>query len=150
MMSLKFIILLIPIVIILYFSGLSFSTRHSPIKAEPKRTLNDCPDTPNCVYSQASNPDKKIETFTLSAGNPQTDWERLIAIIQQQGGEIHFNDDQYCHAVFTSTIFRFKDDLELLREDNQVQIRSASRAGKSDLGVNRKRVEAIRAAYTEK
>ncbi len=149
-MSLKFIILLIPLVIILYFAGLSFSTRHSPIKAEPRRTLNDCPDTPNCVFSQASKPDQKITPFDLSPENPQSDWDKLISIIKQQGGDIMFNDGTYCHAVFTSTIFRFKDDLELLRDDNQVQIRSASRAGKSDLGVNRRRVEAIRAAYTEK
>ena len=149
MMSLKIILLLIPFIIIVYFAGLSFSTRHSPFKAEPKRTLSDCPGTPNCVFSEASNPGKKIEPFKLSADTPQADWARLIAIIQQQGGEIHFHDDQYCHAVFTSTLFRFKDDLELLRDASEVQVRSASRAGKSDLGVNRKRVEAIRAEYTK-
>ena len=54
--------------------------------------------------------------------------------------------DSYLHAEFTSAVFRFIDDLEFLVDDTAkvIHVRSASRLGTSDLGVNRKRVEEIR------
>lgn len=56
----------------------------------------------------------------------------------------------YLHAVFTSLIFRFRDDVEILVDDSAkvLQIRSASRVGHSDLGVNRKRVERLRDRFS--
>jgi uncharacterized protein (DUF1499 family) len=52
-------------------------------------------------------------------------------------------------VVFTSRLLRFRDDVEfLLGPGDAVQVRSASRLGYSDLGVNRKRVETIRARLT--
>jgi uncharacterized protein (DUF1499 family) len=54
----------------------------------------------------------------------------------------------YLHAESASAVFRYVDDLELqLREaDESIAVRSASRMGRSDFGVNRRRVEALRAA----
>lgn len=147
MISLKIIFIGIPLLIIIALAALSYNTRHNPIKAEAKRTLSDCPDSQNCVFTQASRPHQKIQGISLSTQDTQRDWDRLIAIIQQQGGEIMFNNGNYCYAVFTSTLFRFKDDLELLLDQPQIQIRSASRAGKSDFGVNRKRVEVVRSLF---
>jgi uncharacterized protein (DUF1499 family) len=149
MISLKVIALGIPLLIIIGLATLSFNTRHSPIKAEAKRALSDCPDSDNCVYSMASRAKQKVDALPLNPQHAQHDWERLIQIIQKMGGEVLFNDGTYCHAVFTSSIFRFKDDVELLLTSDSIQIRSASRAGKSDLGVNRKRVEKIRALFTQ-
>ncbi len=51
------------------------------------------------------------------------------------------------HADFRSRIFRFVDDVDLRLDGRVVQIRSASRTGYSDLGVNRARVEDIRRAF---
>ncbi len=149
MISLKIIFIGIPLLIIIGLAALSFNTRHSPIKPGANRTLTDCPDKKNCVSSLATASDKKIAAFDITAENTTQSWERLIKLVQQQGGEILFNDGKYCHAVFTSMIFRFKDDLELLMGQSQIQIRSASRAGYSDLGVNRKRVEKIRSLFVK-
>jgi uncharacterized protein (DUF1499 family) len=149
MTSLKIIVLLIPLLIIVALATLSFTTRHNPFKVEPKSTLEDCPDKDNCVFSQATRDRHKVDSLEITSDDPQRNWDKLINIIQQSDGDIIFNDGQYCHAVFTSTFFRFKDDLELLREGSQIHIRSASRAGRSDLGVNRKRVEAIRTLYNQ-
>jgi len=57
--------------------------------------------------------------------------------------------ETYLHAEFTSAVFRFVDDVEFLLDDAEkvVHVRSASRVGHSDLGVNRKRVEALREAF---
>ena len=68
------------------------------------------------------------------------------------GGQIEKDDGDYLHAVFISTVFRFRDDLEL-RQDaahSRIQVRSASRIGYSDLGVNRKRVEKLRREFTSR
>jgi len=105
--------------------------------------LRICPDKPNCVSSQAG-ADDDIHTITPIPG---TDWQTLQKAIGAAGGYIVQDDGHYLHATFTSSLFRFVDDVEALRDDAEgvIHIRSASRVGYSDLGVNRKRVEAIRA-----
>lgn len=149
MLSLKFILPVLGVLIVLLLGGLSFFTRHDVLKSPEQRVLFPCPDTPNCVFSNSSNPDSSIPPFSLIDNNPRQSWSKLVKAIEQAGGEILVDDGDYCHAVFTSTFFRFKDDLEIKLEDNLIAVRSASRAGKSDLGQNRKRVEKIRAIYTQ-
>ena len=58
-------------------------------------------------------------------------------------------DERYLHAEFTSALFRFVDDVELLLDADAgvVHVRSASRIRYSDMGANRRRVEAIRSAF---
>ena len=57
----------------------------------------------------------------------------------------------YLHVEFRSAFFRFVDDVEFLidTEDQVIHFRSASRVGYSDLGVNRRRMERIREAFSE-
>lgn len=57
--------------------------------------------------------------------------------------------DTYWHLEFRSRLFRFVDDVEFLfdLERKVIHVRSASRVGYSDLGVNRKRVERIRTLF---
>ncbi len=52
----------------------------------------------------------------------------------------------YIHAEFTSVIWRFVDDVEFFFDDaaKVVHVRSASRFGRFDFGVNRRRIETIR------
>jgi uncharacterized protein (DUF1499 family) len=59
--------------------------------------------------------------------------------------------DAYLYVEFTSALFRFVDDVEFFADGNAklIHVRSASRLGKSDLGVNRKRIEAIRVLWNE-
>jgi len=147
MISLKIIPVVIVLIIIIYLASLSFLTRHHRIKPENERQLTPCPNKPNCVLSQSKYKSQAIKAFPLIDDNKKLSWEKLISAIKKSGGKILIDDGQYCHAVFTSTIFRFKDDLEVILNNNQIDIRSASRAGKSDLGQNRNRVEKIRALY---
>ncbi|MEE9422172.1 MAG: DUF1499 domain-containing protein, partial [Gammaproteobacteria bacterium] len=57
----------------------------------------------------------------------------------------------YLHVEATSLIFRFVDDVEFLisPDENIIHVRSASRIGRSDWGVNRKRIERIRKAFVK-
>lgn len=148
MISLKVIFVII-VLIIIYLGVLSFTTRHSPARSANDKQLAPCPDKPNCVYSNATRNRHKIDAFPLLDNDREKSWGKLITAIRQSGGEILLNDGVYCHAVFTSLVFRFKDDLEARLEDTNISIRSASRAGTSDLGANRKRVEKIRESYAK-
>ncbi len=110
--------------------------------------LAPCPETPNCVSSQSSDAAHAIEPLRFS-GNPTAAMARLKTIIWgMPRTEIVSETDTYLHVEFTSLVFRFVDDVEFLLDepDSCIQVRSASRMGRSDLGVNRKRIESIRSA----
>jgi uncharacterized protein (DUF1499 family) len=106
----------------------------------------DCPDSPNCVSSLAKDPKHRIEPFKLKKDH-KTGW----AIVQKTVGsmprtKIVSSDNHDIHAECRSMIFRFVDDLmlHLIPSNGIIHIRSASRTGYSDLGVNRRRVESLR------
>ena len=108
-----------------------------------------CPDSPNCVSSQS--PDKKhfIEPIHYG-GTQQQAKDRLMEVIQgMKRSKIVTDLDHYIHAEFTSTIFRFVDDIEFLIDDRTkiIHLRSASRIGYSDFGVNRKRMKELRLRF---
>lgn len=150
MISLKLILLALVVLIVLYLAGLSFTHRHNVLKMEHERTLSPCPQKPNCVYSGSTSAQHQISPLPLLDNDRQKSWQAVIEAIRQSGGDVLVDDGNYCHAVFTSGIFRFKDDVEVKLTETEIAIRSASRAGTSDLGANRKRVEKIRSMYTKK
>ncbi len=113
--------------------------------------LADCPLSPNCVCSDASDPGHRVPPFALATG-PEGAWrviEEVVAALPRI--RIVARDEDYLRAE-ARTLIGFVDDLELhLRADEGlVAVRSASRLGWSDLGVNRRRVEEIRARLRER
>ena len=147
MMSLKLVFVGIVVLIVAYLASLSFMTRQHRLKPENERHLSACPGKPNCVFSQSYQKAHAIKAFPLIEGDRSLSWEMLIVAIQQAGGKVLIDDGHYCHTVFTSNLFRFVDDFEAELGETQIHVRSASRAGTSDLGQNRKRVEKIRRLY---
>ena len=107
--------------------------------------LRPCPSTPNCVCSEDEDTPASIEPLAFEA-SAEAAWDAVKEAVQAMGGQIEKDDGDYLHAAFTSTLFRFVDDLELRLDEEArvIHVRSASRAGHSDLGVNRKRVEELR------
>jgi uncharacterized protein (DUF1499 family) len=109
--------------------------------------LADCPDRDNCVASEASAPRKRVPP--IEAVGPENEvMGRLSSAVLELGGEIVERQGPYLRAVFTSPLWRFRDDLECLYRpaEGRIEIRSASRVGYSDFGVNRRRVETLREA----
>ncbi len=104
-----------------------------------------CPDKPNCVSSEGSTGDFFVEPLEIS-GSIVRQWQALQDVILEMGGQIEERDEHFLHATFRSRLFRFIDDVtcRLDSETNSIQIRSASRVGYSDFGINRKRVEELR------
>lgn len=116
-------------------------------------TLQPCPDSPNCVSSLAPETDEEhsVEALPL-LGEPDTAIERMASLVDQMPRTTILKQrDDYLAAEFRTLVFRFGDDVEFLldEENGLIHVRSASRTGYSDLGVNRRRVEDIRAAWEE-
>ncbi|MEE3715986.1 DUF1499 domain-containing protein [Tumidithrix elongata RA019] len=108
--------------------------------------LSPCPNSPNCVSSQSSDLEHKIDPIRYT-GDPAKAIANLKTVIQGlERTKIISETEDYLYAEFTSALMGYVDDVEfyLNRETNVIEVRSASRLGQSDLGVNRKRVEAIR------
>lgn len=108
-----------------------------------------CPDTPNCVSSREAGTDHYIAPLSYE-GSTETARRRLNEIINGfKRTQIVENRDFYIRATFTSFLFRFVDDVEFLFDDNRklIHMKSASRSGSYDLGVNRRRCEKIRKQF---
>ena len=115
--------------------------------------LKRCPDTLNCVSSESgSGPEHSIEPLFYATEDATQVLPRLKAIIRDMGGNIQVETTDYLAATFTSSVFRFVDDLELRVDtaQNTIHLRSASRVGRSDFGVNRKRVALLKTAFHSK
>ncbi len=108
--------------------------------------LRPCPSSPNCVCSQDDDAGHHIEPLRFTS-SPREAWDRLQALVKTlPRTRVVARDEHYLHVEFTTFVLRFVDDVEfLLDETNSViHVRSSSRVGHSDLGANRKRIEAIR------
>jgi uncharacterized protein (DUF1499 family) len=113
--------------------------------------LAPCPDSPNCVSTRAEDPVHSIDPIAFDGPADQALARLKQAIATIPRLRIVSERDGYLHAEATSLIFRFVDDVEFLvgGEEKRIHIRSASRVGRSDLGVNRERVEKIRQAFQQ-
>ena len=92
----------------------------------------------------------RIEPLPASGG-AQTSIARVRAVVERMpGASIVEQRDDYLYAQFETRALRFVDDIEFWYDPaaQLVQVRSASRIGRKDFGVNRARVEALRAAFT--
>lgn len=141
------IVLVITLIAALVLSVISH--RKSPPGLTEGR-LSPCPETPNCVCSEDPKPAAHIEPLQVD-GDLDEAWTRARQAVQASGGTIVQEQGDYLAATYTSLLFRFVDDLEMRldRQAKQIHLRSASRVGHSDLGVNRKRVERLRRLFAE-
>jgi uncharacterized protein (DUF1499 family) len=113
--------------------------------------LAPCPASPNCVSSQATDADHRVAPIAYT-GDAAAALVRLAHMIAAQpGATIVAQHDGYIYATFQTPLMGFVDDVEFLVDPAQrvIQVRSASRLGTSDFGVNRKRIEALRAALAK-
>lgn len=113
--------------------------------------LAPCPATPNCILSQDSDEAHRIDPLTYS-GDRARAYENLLKVLSVvPRTRIITQTDNYIRVEFESRLLGFVDDGEFYfpAEDGIIQVRSASRLGESDLGVNRTRMEQIRLALQD-
>ena len=97
--------------------------------------LSDCKLKTNCIFQ------------TWKVDDSEKAFIELIQILENTPRlEIINKEKDYIHAIATSRIMKFIDDIEIknLNQDNIFQIKSSSRLGFYDLGVNKRRVQTLR------
>jgi uncharacterized protein (DUF1499 family) len=113
--------------------------------------LTPCPESPNCVSSQAKDAAHLIAPIAYD-GDAKAAMARLAQVVARQpGATLVTQRSDYVYATFQTPLMGFVDDVEFVANPLQhvIDVRSASRLGHSDFGVNRKRIEAVRAAFAE-
>ncbi len=113
--------------------------------------LAACPNTPNCVNSQSTDAVHQIEPLSYNS-SPQEAMAHLRTALQSfRRVKTIAETDNYLYTEFTIPVIGFVDDVEFLldKNGNVIHVRSASRLGESDLGVNRTRIETIRAKFNQ-
>jgi uncharacterized protein (DUF1499 family) len=130
-------------------SGLCFAQSGAQPTGAGGGSLKSCPKSPNCVSSQASDPEHSVAPLAYF-GNRADAYARLKKVLtEMKRTAIVAEREDYLHVEARSLIFRFVDDVEFYFpvDANIIHVRSASRVGNSDMGVNRKRVEEIRKRF---
>ena len=145
----------LPVLVLLVMVGvLGWSSMKStpPTLGVTDGKLLPCPSSPNCVCSTDEDAGHAIAPLAFT-GPASEAFSRIKSVTLAMPRTRSLEEStNYLRVEFTTLICRFKDDVEfVLDEQNSViHVRSASRVGHSDLGVNRKRVEAIRQAFNRK
>ncbi len=142
----KQLILIIVALVCLAIGYLAYQGYVSRQQKPPGRVdgaLSPCDVKPNSVCSQ---PGTDASHYIAPINLNVDDLASLVPDVEALGGRIVVLEKDYLAAEFSSSVFGFVDDLELLRDPaaGNIQVRSAARVGYSDMGVNRKRIEALR------
>ncbi len=107
-------------------------------KSSPRNPLPPCPATPNCIRTSEAF-DKGIEKVFEAVTQVIEDEAHSFEVVNPRRIEIH--------AVYRIPVFGFKDDVDIILEDAGKEtvlfIRSASRLGTYDLGVNKRRIKRV-------
>jgi uncharacterized protein (DUF1499 family) len=112
--------------------------------------LAPCPDSPNCVCSQEPAVSSHYIAPLAFKSSPAAALGKLkTALGRMKRVTVVEASDDYVYAEFRTAVLRFVDDVEFVIDPGTklIHVRSASRVGRSDLGVNRRRVEEIRARF---
>ncbi len=112
-------------------------------------SLPPCPRTPNCVSTQATDPEHGIAPIPYSVTAAEA-MQRLVAILRDiPRTTITSVDAETVRAKFRTRVFRFVDDAMFVLDDDTktIHFRSAARLGRRDFGVNRARMESLRTAF---
>ena len=123
----------------------------SPATGVSNGQLAPCPESPNCVSSQSTNKKQRVEPIPFKGTSAEALAKLRNVIQSMKRAKIVKEEDDYLHAEFRSALFGFVDDVEFLLEEESrvIHVRSASRTGYSDFGVNRRRVETIRSKLSD-
>jgi uncharacterized protein (DUF1499 family) len=104
--------------------------------------LVSCKRTPNCVSSQADPADREHYIAPLPFAGSIAELRRAIEALPRV--TVIREEADYLYAEFRTRLLRYVDDVEFLKVGRELHVRSASRLGRRDFGVNRRRVEEIR------
>ena len=119
---------------------------------ETGKRLPPCPSSPNCVSTQATDEGHAIAPFRYRKSRAEAKEALKVVLNGLSRTKLVEEDESYLHYEVTSLLLRFVDDVEFLFDDESktIHFRSASRTGYGDLGVNRRRMEELRALLLDR
>ena len=109
--------------------------------------LSACKRSPNCVSSQADPADREHYIAPLAFAGTIAELRRAIERLPRV--TVIGETGEYLYAEFRTPLLRYVDDVEFVKAGSVLHVRSASRLGRRDFGVNRRRVEEIRRLLTK-
>lgn len=106
---------------------------------------------PNAVSTQADDEQRRVQPWPFKSDAAATRTAILEAVQGYGGAEVITEQDDYIYVVFTTAKMHFHDDAEFYLDSatGQVHFRSASRAGYSDMGLNRQRYQQLTQLYNQ-
>ena len=104
--------------------------------------LAPCKRTPNCVSSQADPADREHYIAPIAFRGSMESLRRAVESMERS--TLIKAERDYLYAEYRTKLLRYVDDVELYLDKGVVHVRSASRLGRRDFGVNRNRIEALR------
>lgn len=114
-------------------------------------SLSPCPTSPNCIVSQNADTQHAIApiTYHVTIDKARETLLKVLTVVPRT--EVIKQTDNYIHAISKSRIFKFIDDVEFYFPSNEsvIHVRSSSRLGDFDFGVNRTSLEQIRLALQD-
>lgn len=113
--------------------------------AGPGLPLRPCPETANCVSTEASDTEHAMPAIPFDGSPEEALAVARAALLAEPRTRIVADSAGYLRAEATSRVFQFVDDVELVvdAEARVFRFRSASRVGERDMGVNRERMERV-------
>lgn len=139
------------LLLIIAYATIGYQNSRAPQLGHQNGQLKPVPDTPNAVSSQSQHPDYQVSPLPFYQNNEQTMAALLLAVQRYGNVSIELQQTDYLYVVFTTPVLGFHDDAEFYLDSasQHVHFRSASRAGYSDGGLNRKRYNTLRQFYLE-
>lgn len=114
-----------------------------------KGRFHELSSKPNCVSTQTSQEEKRIDPMPFKS-SLEASKEAVKKALDAYGSiVIQEETNDYIYAIATTGLMKYHDDIEVYFDESkgQVHYQSSSRAGYSDMGLNRKRFEAISSVY---
>jgi len=142
-------LIIIGVLAALFFIRVLIENNKTPQLGVTDGQLAPISKKPNNVSSQSQVTAKKVAALTAK-DSPQSTMAALKSAVQAYGGgSIETETEDYLYVIFSTSLMKYRDDVEfwLDTSNNKVHYRSSSRAGYSDMGLNRARYDKIAASY---
>lgn len=145
----KTTLIVIGVLLALFFVRIFIENSRVPVLGVTEGKLKPLSKKPNNVSTQSDIEAKKVDTLAFKFSVEATMESLKKAVNEYGGGQIETETPDYLYVIFTTSLMKYHDDVEfwLDTEKNEVHYRSSSRAGYSDMGLNRARYNKIADIY---
>jgi uncharacterized protein (DUF1499 family) len=147
----KTLFIIVAVLIALAFIAIYVQNSRAPSLGHNQGSLKPLSGKPNAVSTQAEDVGLRVAPWSFKADQQATMAAIIEAVKGYGGAGIIKQEADYLYVVFTTDLMKFHDDAEfyLDTDTKEVHFRSASRAGYSDQGLNRRRYERLTTLYQQ-